>query len=113
MPPLYLTVSTWPSTPATVVSTVALVIVVFGRFQAGGPRRAALRLGEDHQRIAFWLPSACGVAPTPMNAPGLMSASVAAGRRTPPPFGLRHPRLVALCSCLTTIVGPSTRRYCR
>ncbi len=27
--------------------------------------------------MAFWLPSACGVAPTPMKAPGLMSASVA------------------------------------
>ena len=33
VPPLYFTVSTWPSTPATVVSTVALVIVVPGRFQ--------------------------------------------------------------------------------
>ena len=29
-PPLCFTVSTWPSTSATVVSTVALVIVEFG-----------------------------------------------------------------------------------
>src|SRR5262249_53189192 len=37
LPPLYLTVITWPSTPATVVSTVPLVIVLFGRSQGRWP----------------------------------------------------------------------------
>ena len=67
---------------ATVVSTVALVMVepgrVHGRWPSPVPRCTSAKIIT---RIAFWLPSACGIAPTPMKAPGLMSASVA--RTTP------------------------------
>src|SRR5258706_7167536 len=60
-------------------------------------------------RIAFWLPSACGIAPTPMKAPGFTSASVA--RTTPYTAALSAK--VTRCSSplpcgLTTMVGPST-----
>ena len=109
-PPLYLTRSTWPSTPATVVSTVALVMVVPGRFQGRWPSPVPrCTSAKIITRIAFWLPSACGIAPTPMKAPGLMSASVAwTTPNTADLVGQRHALLVALAAGLTTMVGPST-----
>src|SRR5262245_39566693 len=69
-PSLYFTMMFCPSTPDTVVSTVALVMVLFGRVHGRWPSPLP-RIGSAKMitRIAFWLPSACGVAPTPMNAP--------------------------------------------
>src|SRR6185437_7613632 len=77
-PPLYLTVSTWPSTPFTVSATVAFVMVPCGARSHGrkpSPRPRWLS-ANTVTRMARWLPSAFGVAPTPMKAPGLTSASV-------------------------------------
>ncbi len=77
-PPLYFTVRTWPSTLVTDVSTVALVIVVPGRSHGRCPSpRPRIDSGKILTRMACWLSSAWGVAPTPMNVPGLTSASVA------------------------------------
>src|SRR5260370_38973559 len=66
-PSLYLSITTWPSTLFTVVSTVAFVIVVLGRSHGRKPSPTP-RCGSPRifTRIAFWLPSACGVAPTPI-----------------------------------------------
>src|SRR5437868_10260663 len=74
-PSLYFTVSVRPSTPATVCSTLALVIVLCGRRSHGRcpspvPRIAS---GKICTSTAFWLPSACGIPVTPTNEPGLMS----------------------------------------
>ncbi len=51
---------------------------VQGRWPSPVPRCTSAKIIT---RIAFWLPSACGIAPTPMKAPGFTSASVA--RTTP------------------------------
>src|SRR5438105_11839833 len=76
-PPLYFTVSVRPSTPATVCSTLALVMVLWGRRSQGRcpspvPRIAS---GKICTSTAFWLPSACGIPVTPTNEPGLTSES--------------------------------------
>src|SRR5262249_23245003 len=80
-PSLYFTMMFCPSTPDTVVSTVALVIVLFGRVHGRWPSPLP-RIGSAKMitRIAFWLPSACGVAPTPMKAPFVTSDTEAFSR---------------------------------
>src|SRR5262249_39390240 len=78
-PSLYLTVTTWPSTPATALSTVALVMVLPG-CKSHGPNPSPVPRCESRKiwiAIAFWLPSACGMAGAPIYTPGLTSSSVA------------------------------------
>ena len=74
-----------------------------GRWPSPVPRWLSAKIIT---RIAFWLPSGCGMAPTPTNAPGLRSASVALATPNTATLSVRFtfssPSLV-----FTTIAGPS------
>src|ERR1700730_3266594 len=119
-PSLYLTVITWPSTPDTVVSTVALVMVVPGRSHGRWPSPVPRC---DSAKIMIWMarcvPSACGVAPTPMKTPGLISARVAL--TTPNTATLSatltltspaSPALTVMVEPSTAWIGPRIRTVC-
>src|SRR6185312_6846371 len=111
-PPLYFTVTTCPSTPLTVSSTVALVIVPCGARPHGRKPSPRPRCCSENTvtRIARWLPSGFGVAPTPMNAPGLTSASVARAMPNTTAFFARCTMLVPPPSIARMVTSsPSTR----
>src|SRR6202795_4256617 len=67
-PSLYLTRMFWPSVPATVWATVALVMVELGRRSQGRKPSAAPRWasGKMCTASAFWVPSGSGIAETPI-----------------------------------------------
>src|SRR5580658_2276236 len=78
-PSLYLTVTVWPSVPATCSATVALVMVELGSRSQGRKPSATPRIASGKIRIAtaFWLPSGCGMAVTAIYELSLISASEA------------------------------------
>src|SRR5580700_8175500 len=78
-PSLYLTVTVWPSVPATCSATVALVIVELGSRSQGRKPSAKPRIASGKVRIAtaFWLPSGCGMAVTAIYELALISESEA------------------------------------
>src|SRR5262245_41336059 len=79
---------------------------VQGRWPSPVPRCTSANIIT---RIAFWLPSACGIAPTPMKAPGLMSAIVAGITPNTPTLSVSVTRCSSpLPRGFTTMVGPST-----
>src|SRR6266481_3711719 len=103
-PSLYFSVISSPSTPLTIVATVALVMVLFGirsqgRWPSPVPRSAS---GKMWISTAFWLPSACGMPVTPMNEFCLISDSEA----------LMMPRTATL-SAIFTLYGLAVPRLDR
>src|SRR5581483_2397430 len=79
-PSAYFTIKVWPSTPATVEVTSALVMVLPGsrshELKRAGTTPCWLSM-KICRPMAFWLPSGCGIAVTPMKVPVLMSSSEA------------------------------------
>src|SRR5512132_570188 len=69
--------------------------------------------------MARWLPSACGIAPTPMKAPGLISASVALTTPYTAAFSVSFtftspasPAFTVSVEPSTASIGPRTRTVC-
>src|SRR5579862_5267602 len=107
-PPLYLTMTTWPSTLVTGAPAVPLVMVEPGRVHGLKPSPVPRCISEKIvTSTAFWLPSGCAMAPTPIKSPALTSAAAAA--LTPSTFALSASLTVRSepSACLTVNVAPS------
>src|SRR5579864_4094093 len=107
----YFTMMVWPSTPATVDSTSALVMVLPGSRSQGLKRAGTTPFCESMKMcrpIAFWLPSGCGIAVTPMKSPCLMSASVALTMAVTRALSASLTCMVLPSRALTVSIEPST-----